>query len=170
MIAGLLPILQPEVAGDPGVVLVGCPQPPAPAVELARGDPQPSRASRQTGRPVRVGPVADEVDDRIAGGLGNPGSVQSSPSSFFSLICSSMSSERTSFLRWSFCSRRAILPVLGVAGASGAGLEGGGGRSRRTPSASGRTSWGGCRAGHTGPRPGCVRGDGAAGWRPSPGR
>ena len=38
-----------------------------------------------------------------------------------------MSSERTSFLRWSFCSRRAILPVLGVTGASGSGLEGGGG-------------------------------------------
>ena len=52
----------------------------------------------------------------------------------------------------------------------GCGARGRRRRSRRTPSASGRTSWGGCRAGHTGPRRGCVRGDGAEGWRPSPGR
>ena len=36
-----------------------------------------------------------------------------------------MSSERTSCLRWSFCSSSAILPILVVAGASGAGFEGG---------------------------------------------
>ncbi len=86
----------------------------------------PSHPTRSTTeRPVRRGPMPDELDECITGGLGNPGSVQSSPSSFFSLICSSMSSERTSCLRWSFCSRRAILPVLGIAGASGAGFEGG---------------------------------------------
>jgi hypothetical protein len=37
----LLPILQPEVAGDATVVLVRCPQPPAPAVELTAGQSQP---------------------------------------------------------------------------------------------------------------------------------
>src|SRR5512142_340653 len=89
----------------------GCPQPPAPAVELAACHPQPSQQppGRQLGAPR---PVVDELDDRIADRLGNPGSVQSPPSPFFSLICSSMSSERTSFLRWSFCSRRVILRSL----------------------------------------------------------
>ena len=53
-----------------------------------------------------LGPVADEVDDGVAGVVGNPGSGQSSPSSFFSWICSSMSSATTSFLRWSLCSQR----------------------------------------------------------------
>src|SRR3954471_19024268 len=108
---GPLPILEPEVAGDAAVVLVGCPQPPAPAIELAARHPEPSQQppGRQLGAPR---PVVDELDDRIAGSLGNPRSVQSSPSSFFSWICSSMSSERTSFLRWSFCSKAAILRSL----------------------------------------------------------
>ena len=43
---GLLPILEPEVARDRGVVLVGCPQAPAPAAELAGGDAQPSHQQR----------------------------------------------------------------------------------------------------------------------------
>ena len=103
----LLPILQPEVAGDATVVLVGCPQPPAPAVELTAGQSQPSQEppDRQLSAPR---PAGDELDDRIPDGLGNPDAVQSSPSTFFSLICSSMSSERTSCLRWSFCSRSVI--------------------------------------------------------------
>jgi len=100
----LLPILQPEIAGDATVVPVGCPQPLAPTVELAARHAQPVRqpSDRQFGA---LRPVGDELDDGIAGGLGNPGSVQSSPRSFFSLICSSMSSERTSCLRRSFSSR-----------------------------------------------------------------
>ena len=105
--SGLLPVLQPGGAGDRSVVPVGSPQPSVPAAELAHGDPQPSDQEHQRD-PGAAGPVPDETDDRIPGGLGNPRSVQSSPSSFFSLICSSMSSERTSCLRWSFCSRAAI--------------------------------------------------------------
>jgi hypothetical protein len=95
---GLLPILKPEIAGDVTIVLVGNPQSPFPAVELASRHPQPSEQppDRQFSAPR---PVVDELDDRITKGLGNPDSVQSSPSSFFSLICSSISSERTSFLR-----------------------------------------------------------------------
>jgi len=72
-------------------------QPPAPAADLAPGDPQPGdqedeRNSRATG------PASDELDNRVTGRLGNPGSVQSSPSSFFSLICSSMSGADTLFV------------------------------------------------------------------------
>src|SRR5208282_1679916 len=112
---GLLPILQPEITRNGGVVLVGSSQPPAPAVEFARCDRQPSdqEQHRKAGAP---GPVSDEMDNQITGRLRNPPSVQSSPSSFFSLTCSSISSESTSCLRWSFCSRKAIflsLPSLG---------------------------------------------------------
>src|SRR5262249_28798520 len=88
---GLLPILQPEVAGDALVVPVGCPQPPSPAVELAPGYSQPlEQPPCEQARAFR--PVVDELDERIPEGLGNPASVQSSPRSFFSLICSSISS------------------------------------------------------------------------------
>jgi len=112
---GLLPILEPKIAGEGGVVLVGSSQPSAPAAELAHGNPQP--ADQEQDRQVRAAsPALDELDDRIADGLGNPGSVQSSPRSFFSLICSSMSSERTSCLRCSFCSSRAILRSLSSLG------------------------------------------------------
>src|SRR3954468_24029268 len=48
-----------------------CPQPPAPAVELAARHPQPVQQSpdRQLGAPR---PVVDELDDGVADGLGNP--------------------------------------------------------------------------------------------------
>jgi hypothetical protein len=48
-----------------------------------------------------VGPGAHEVNDLVARIVGNPATPQGSPSSFFSWTCSSMSSPRTSFLRWS---------------------------------------------------------------------
>ena len=99
---GLLLVFEPEVAGDATVVLVGRPEPVAPTAELAQGDSQPSD-QEDDGKAGARSPMPDEPDDRIAGGLGNPRSIQSSPSSFFNLICSSMSSERTSCLRWSFC-------------------------------------------------------------------
>src|SRR5271157_3760302 len=112
---GLLPILEPKIAGEGGVVLIGSSQPSAPAAELAHGNPQP--ADQEQDRQVRAAsPALDELDDRIADGLGNPDSVQSSPSSFFGLICSSMSSERTSCLRCSFCSSRAIRRSLSSLG------------------------------------------------------
>src|SRR5512135_307707 len=99
---GLLPVLQPGAAREGSVVPVGGALPSAPATELAQGDPQPSDQD-QDREPGARGPVPDELDHGITGGRGNPSPVQSSPSSFFSSICSSMSSERTSCLRWSFC-------------------------------------------------------------------
>ena len=97
------------------VVLVGCSQSLAPAVELAYGDSQPSDQPARPASPVRLAQWLMNWTTASRVRLGNPGSVQSSPSSFFSLICSSMSSERTSCLRWSFCSRRAILRSLASA-------------------------------------------------------
>jgi hypothetical protein len=77
----LLPRLEPPVARDQGIVLVGqavaCP----PVVELAGGDPQPSDEPTP-GDLGALGPVADEVDDGVAGIVGNPGAGQSPPSSF----------------------------------------------------------------------------------------
>src|SRR5512135_513313 len=99
---GLLPVLQPEATRDGSVVPVGGALPSAPATELAQGDPQPSDQEHDRKAGARR-PVPDEVDHSITGGRGNPSSIQSSPSSFFRLICSSMTSERTSCLRWSFC-------------------------------------------------------------------
>src|SRR3974377_2097430 len=71
----LLPILQPEVAGDATVVLVGCPQPPTPAVELTAGQSQPSQypPDQQLSAPP---PAGDELNDRIPDGLGTPDARQ----------------------------------------------------------------------------------------------
>src|SRR5262249_49139214 len=97
----LLPGLQPPVARDQGVVLVGRPVACGPIMELAGGDAGPAEESshRQLGA---LAPVANEVDEGVAGVVGNPDSGQSSPSSSFSLIGSSINSATTSFLRWSW--------------------------------------------------------------------
>src|SRR5262249_13924676 len=71
-----------------------------PIVELAGGEAQPADESSQRDLGA-LGPVPEEVDDGVAGVVGNPDSGQSPPSSFFSLICSSINSATTSFLRWS---------------------------------------------------------------------
>jgi hypothetical protein len=70
--------------------------PPIIELALAQADPLNELLGRDL-RPVR--PTANVVDDLIAGVVGNPGSGQSSPSTFFSLTCSSNSSAATSFLR-----------------------------------------------------------------------
>src|SRR5262249_53407520 len=103
----LLPGPEPPVTGHGGVVLVGGAVARLPVVELAGSDAEPADEPPQ-GDLGAVGPVADEVDDRVAGVVGDPGPGQSSPSSFFSLICSSINSATTSFLRWSL-SRRAVM-------------------------------------------------------------
>ena len=80
-----LPRLEPPVARDQCVVLVGQPVARRPVVELAGGDPEPADEPSH-GDLGASGPVADVVDDGVAGVVGNPGAGQSSPSSFFSLI------------------------------------------------------------------------------------
>src|SRR5712671_1330159 len=68
---GLFPILEPEVARDRGVVLVGRPQALAPAAELAGGDAQPSH-QQSNPKAGAATPMPNELDDRITRGLGNP--------------------------------------------------------------------------------------------------
>ena len=94
----LLPIQKPPVAGYPAIVLIDAAVPLAPVVELAGADADPG--DEPLGRnfsPFR--PVADVIDELVARVVGNPRSSQSSPSSFLTLTCSSISSATTSFLR-----------------------------------------------------------------------
>ena len=117
---------EPVVAWHPGVVLVDLAEALFPVVELAGADADPGQEA--TGRDVGlVAPGADEIDDLVAGVVGDPAAGQSSPSSFFNRVCSSMSSAMTAFLRWSLASSCSILLVLGVFGGLGfaAVVEGG---------------------------------------------
>ena len=110
----LLPVLQPPVPGDVSVVFIDKAVAAPPVVELAQRDAQPGDElpSRDLGA---FNPVPDVIHDGIADVMGNPSLAQSSPSSFFSWTCSSISSATTSFLRWSFCRMRGDGPlVLGV--------------------------------------------------------
>ena len=96
----LFPVFEPPVAGNPAVVLVDFAVALPPVVELAQTDSDPlDDLLGRDFRPVR--PIANVVDDLITSVVGNPGSGQSSPSTFFSLTCSSSSSATTSFLRCS---------------------------------------------------------------------
>src|SRR5262249_39448340 len=103
--------LQPVVPGDPGVVLVGLAVAALPRVPLRGGDAEPDEEAGD-GDAGLGRPGLDEIDDGVAGVVGNPGALQGSPSSFFSWTCSSISSARTSFLRCSLSSRAAILRSL----------------------------------------------------------
>ena len=94
----LFPIFEPPIAWNPAVVLVDLAVPLPSVVKLALSDAQPG--DKLLGwdlRPIR--PITGVVDDLIMSVVGSPGSSQSSPSSFLSLTCSSMSSATTSFLR-----------------------------------------------------------------------
>src|SRR5262249_11952380 len=103
----LLLVVEPVVARDPGVVLVGLAVAVLPGVPLGGGEGQPAQEAGD-GDAGLVGPAVDEVDDLVAGVVGNPASFQSSPSAFFSRTCSSRSSERTSCLRASLSWSAAI--------------------------------------------------------------
>jgi hypothetical protein len=90
------PILEPPIAGDLAVVLVDFAVTVLPVVELTCAQAKPTQ--ELTCRKLRaVGPMLDVVDDLVTRVVGNPGSVQSSPSSFFSCTCSCISSAITSF-------------------------------------------------------------------------
>ena len=91
-----LPIFEPPIAWDLAVVLVDFAVTVLPVVELTCAQAEPTQ--ELTGWKLRaVGPMLDVVDDLITHVVGNPGSVQSSPSSFFSCTCSCISSAMTSF-------------------------------------------------------------------------
>jgi hypothetical protein len=69
----LLPSLEPVVARDQGVVLVDLAVALSPVVELACAQTEPADESLD-GEFGAVGPVVDEVDDFVAGVVGNPAS------------------------------------------------------------------------------------------------
>src|SRR5271169_5209023 len=100
----LLPILQPKVPGNPTVVLVDAAVTFSPIVELARGHAQPSNESPGADL-TGFRPAPHEIHDLVPHVVRHPDPVQSSPSSFFSAMCSPISSARTSSLRWIFFSR-----------------------------------------------------------------
>jgi hypothetical protein len=70
----LLGVLQPVVARDPGVVLVGLAVAVLPGVPLGGGQAEPQQEAGD-GNLGLVGPALDEIDDVVAGVVGNPESV-----------------------------------------------------------------------------------------------
>jgi hypothetical protein len=65
---------EPVVARDPGVVLVGLAVAVLPRVPLGGGDPEPQEEASD-GDARLAGPAVDEIDDLVAGVVGNPESV-----------------------------------------------------------------------------------------------
>jgi hypothetical protein len=76
---------EPVVARDPGVVLVDLAEAVFPVVELAGADADPADEAPEGD--VGLGaPGADEIDDGVAGVVGDPATFQGSPSVFFSSV------------------------------------------------------------------------------------
>src|SRR5262249_22513711 len=100
----LLPLLQPEIAGNPAVVLVHFSVAFPPVVELAGGDVEP--LNEPPGADLGLlRPAPDEIHDLVPRIVRNPDPGQSSPSVFFRATCSASSSARPSSLVWIFFSR-----------------------------------------------------------------
>src|SRR2546430_8273428 len=91
----LLPLLQPEVAGNPAVVLVHLAIAVPPVVELAGCDIEPPDESPGADLGL-LRPAPDEIHDLIPRVVRNPDPGQSSPVPFFSATCSAINSARTS--------------------------------------------------------------------------
>src|SRR5579871_913249 len=101
--AGDLVFGEPMIAWHPGVVLVDLTEALSPVLVLAAADTDPGHKAgdREFGL---IGPGADEVDDPIAGVVGDQAALQRSPFLFFSSVRASMSSAMTSFFFWSLAS------------------------------------------------------------------
>jgi hypothetical protein len=65
---------KPVVARDPGVVLVGLAVAALPGVPLGGGQAEPEQEAGD-GDTGFAGPAVDEIDDLVAGVVGNPASV-----------------------------------------------------------------------------------------------
>jgi hypothetical protein len=65
---------EPVVAGDPGIVLVGLAVAVLPGVPLGGGQAEPEQEASD-GDAGFAGPAVDEVDEGVAGVVGNPASV-----------------------------------------------------------------------------------------------
>ncbi len=90
----LLPILQPEIAGNPAIVLIDLAVAFPPVIELAGGDLEPPDEPPGADLGLRR-PAPNEIHDLIPRVVRNPDPAQSSPISFFSATCSAISSART---------------------------------------------------------------------------
>lgn len=104
----LLPRQEPKIPGNPAIVLIHFTIALFPSVELALGKTKPGNESGQ-GQSGTCRPVVDEIYNLVAHIMGNPAALQSSPSSFFNLTCSSINSESTSFFVASFASKASTL-------------------------------------------------------------
>src|SRR6476646_9182091 len=103
----LFPILQPEIPGNPAVVLIRLAVAFPPVVELAGGDVEPP--NQPPGADLGLlRPAPDEIHDLIPRIVLDPAPGQSSPMSFFSATCSAISSARTSSFVWIFFCRYVI--------------------------------------------------------------
>jgi hypothetical protein len=69
----LLRVLEPVVARDPGVVLVGLTVAVLPGVPLGGGQVEPYQEAGDRDAGL-AGPAVDEIDDLVAGVVGNPAS------------------------------------------------------------------------------------------------
>src|SRR5262249_46885715 len=102
----LLPVLQPEIPGNPAVVLVHLAVAFPPVVELAGGDVEPHNEPPGADLgPLR--PAPDEIHDLVPR-RAEPRPRSEFPKRFFRATCSAISSDRTSSLVWIFFSRYAI--------------------------------------------------------------
>src|SRR5579863_2034718 len=104
----LLPLFEPVIPGDHGVVFIGL------AVALAPGEELAARQFEPTQEPLGgqlglLAPGAHEIHHGIAHVMGNPAAVQGSPSSFFSWTYSAEISAMTESLRASLASRNSTL-------------------------------------------------------------
>jgi hypothetical protein len=101
------PILQPMIARDERVVLVGLAVALLPVVIFGAGEPDPGDQLQGADRGARR-PALNEIDDHVADVVGDPTGRQISPSSLFKRICSAMISAMTSSFSLSLDSRRSI--------------------------------------------------------------
>ncbi len=100
-----LPALNPVIARNPGVVLVGFPITSPPVVELGAGNAHPTHDPQGREPGALVTPLVDEINHVVSGVMRSPGLGQTSPRFFFKRTCSSMSSARASLRIASLLSR-----------------------------------------------------------------
>jgi hypothetical protein len=74
----LLGFFEPVVARDPGVVLIDLAIAILPGMPLGRGDANPEEEAGDSDAGF-AGPAVDEIDDLVAGVMGNPDAGQGSP-------------------------------------------------------------------------------------------
>src|SRR6266481_10105214 len=101
------PRREPEIAGNPTIVLVDAPVALSPVVELAGSHAQPMDES--SGADLGFfRPAPDEIHHQVPHIVRHPHFCQSSPRLFFKAMCSAINSANTSSLVWIFFSRNSI--------------------------------------------------------------